>query len=101
MITLFIVAFILSTSYFNSGASWDSAKLFIQNGLLFVGGNQKGEGSDEHKAAAIGDRVGDTFMQGAGVSLNSLSIFLASTFLAFVAIFAKTSWLECSFSDIC
>lgn len=100
-VTFFIVSYILAISFITSGASWESAKVYIQNGLLSISGNQKFEGSDEHKAGAIGDRVGDTFKQGAGVSLNSLSIFLSALFLAFVSAFAKTSWLECVFSDIC
>ena len=56
----FLVAVMMS----NSGGSWDNAKKFIETGKF------GGKGSDAHKAAVIGDTVGDPFKDTSGPSLN-------------------------------
>ena len=58
--------FLLAVFMANSGAAWDNAKKWIEKG------NLGGKGSDAHKAAVVGDTVGDPFKDTAGPSLNIL-----------------------------
>ncbi|MDR0685837.1 MAG: sodium-translocating pyrophosphatase [Dysgonamonadaceae bacterium] len=58
--------FVLAVFMANSGGAWDNAKKYIEEG------NHGGKGSDCHKAAVVGDTVGDPFKDTSGPSLNIL-----------------------------
>ncbi len=81
--------FIVAVMMANSGGAWDNAKKYIEKG------NLGGKGTDVHKAAVIGDTVGDPFKDTAGPSLNIL-IKLMSTvsivFARFVLAFTIFKW---------
>jgi K(+)-stimulated pyrophosphate-energized sodium pump len=63
-----VVSVVLALFMANAGGAWDNAKKFIEQGL--VDGERKG--SELHKAAVVGDTVGDPFKDTSGPSLNIL-----------------------------
>ena len=73
--------FLLAIFMSNSGGSWDNAKKYIESGA--VGG---GKGSDEHKAAVVGDTVGDPFKDTSGPSINILIKLLSMVSIVFAAL---------------
>ncbi|MDY6893466.1 MAG: sodium-translocating pyrophosphatase [Chloroflexota bacterium] len=75
-----IGGFLLAILMANSGGAWDNAKKYIEAGHL------GGKGSDAHKAAVIGDTVGDPFKDTAGPSLNILIKLVGKVAVIFVPI---------------
>ncbi len=61
-----VSGFVLAVMMANSGGAWDNAKKYIE------AGNFGGKGSDSHKAAVVGDTVGDPFKDTAGPAINIL-----------------------------
>jgi K(+)-stimulated pyrophosphate-energized sodium pump len=76
-----IVGVLMALFLNNGGGAWDNAKKFIE------GGKFGGKGSDAHKAAVVGDTVGDPFKDTAGPSLHVLVKLLATTTLVLAALF--------------
>jgi K(+)-stimulated pyrophosphate-energized sodium pump len=78
-----IAGILMATFFNNSGGAWDNAKKFIESGQ-YEGG---GKGSDPHKAAVVGDTLGDPFKDTAGPSLHVLIKLLATITLVLAPLF--------------
>ena len=74
---------VLAISSANSGGAWDNAKKYIE------AGNLGGKGTDTHKAAVVGDTVGDPLKDTSGPSLNILIKLSAILSLVFVPFFVE------------
>ncbi|HHW14058.1 MAG TPA: sodium/proton-translocating pyrophosphatase, partial [Firmicutes bacterium] len=72
-----ITGFVMAIMMANSGGAWDNAKKFIEEG------NHGGKGSEPHRAAVVGDTVGDPFKDTSGPSLNILIKLVSMVSLVF------------------
>ncbi|MHC4157733.1 MAG: sodium-translocating pyrophosphatase [Planctomycetota bacterium] len=84
--------FVLAVTLNNAGGIWDNAKKYIEKGF------HGGKGSDAHKAAVVGDTVGDPFKDTSGPSLNILIKLMSMVSVVFAGVIVKfapiiESWL--------
>jgi K(+)-stimulated pyrophosphate-energized sodium pump len=76
-----ITGILMATLMNNSGGAWDNAKKYIESGVY------GGKGSETHKAAVVGDTVGDPFKDTAGPSLHVLIKLLSTITLVMAPLF--------------
>ena len=76
-----IAGILMATFFNNGGGAWDNAKKYIETGAF------GGKGSDTHKAAVVGDTVGDPFKDTAGPSLHVLIKLLSTITLVLAPLF--------------
>jgi K(+)-stimulated pyrophosphate-energized sodium pump len=78
-----VVGFLLAIFMANAGGAWDNAKKYIEGGAF------GGKGSDAHKAAVVGDTVGDPFKDTAGPSMNILIKVMSVIAVVFAPLFTR------------
>jgi len=83
-----VTGFCLAIFMLNAGGAWDNAKKFIE------AGNHEGKGSDNHKAAVIGDTVGDPLKDTAGPSFNILITLASTVSIVFVGLATRFSLID-------
>jgi K(+)-stimulated pyrophosphate-energized sodium pump len=76
-----VTGFMLAVMMANSGAAWDNAKKYIEKG------HHGGKGSNAHKAAVVGDTVGDPFKDTSGPSINILIKLMSIVAVVFSSLF--------------
>ena len=79
--------FLIAVFMSNSGGAWDNAKKYIESGV------HGGKGSDCHKAAVVGDTVGDPFKDTSGPAINILIKLLSMVSIVFAALVVSFSIL--------
>ncbi|MPM32366.1 putative K(+)-stimulated pyrophosphate-energized sodium pump [bioreactor metagenome] len=80
-----VTGFVMAVMMSNAGGAWDNAKKYIEAGAF------GGKGSSNHKAAVVGDTVGDPFKDTSGPSINILIKLLSVVSIVFATIFIKFS----------
>lgn len=75
-----VSGFLIAVFMSNSGGAWDNAKKYIESGT------HGGKGSENHKAAVVGDTVGDPFKDTAGPAINILIKLLSMISIVFAAV---------------
>jgi K(+)-stimulated pyrophosphate-energized sodium pump len=80
-----VTGFILAVMMANAGGSWDNAKKYIE------GGEHGGKGSDCHKAAVVGDTVGDPLKDTSGPSINILIKLVSMVSIVFASFIVQNS----------
>ena len=83
-----VCGFILAVMMANSGGAWDNAKKYIERGA------HGGKGSDAHKAAVVGDTVGDPFKDTSGPSINILIKLLSMVSIVFASLVISFSLIK-------
>ncbi len=83
-----VSGFAIAIMMANSGGAWDNAKKFIETGHF------GGKGSDNHKAAVVGDTVGDPFKDTAGPSVNILIKLLSMVSIVFAGVVVKFNLID-------
>ena len=81
LIGVILSGLLLALFMANAGATWDNAKKYIEDGHF------GGKGSDAHKAAVVGDTVGDPFKDTAGPALNALIKVINTLAIVFAPLF--------------
>ena len=79
--------FLMAVFMSNAGGAWDNAKKYIESGVF------GGKGSDSHKAAVVGDTVGDPFKDTSGPAINILIKLLSMVSIVFAALVVRFSLL--------
>ncbi|MBE6637420.1 MAG: sodium-translocating pyrophosphatase [Ruminococcaceae bacterium] len=82
-----ITGFLLAIFMSNAGGAWDNAKKYVESG------NYGGKGSRAHKAAVVGDTVGDPFKDTAGPAINILIKLLSMVSIVFASVVVAFSLL--------
>lgn len=83
-----VCGFVLAVMMANSGGAWDNAKKYIEEGHF------GGKGSSNHKAAVVGDTVGDPFKDTSGPSLNILIKLMSMVSIVFAGFIIKNSFFK-------
>lgn len=82
-----VTGFALAVFMSNAGGAWDNAKKYIESG------HHGGKGSKQHKAAVVGDTVGDPFKDTSGPSINILIKLLSTISIVFAPFLALIPWI--------
>ena len=83
-----VTGFVLAVMMSNAGGAWDNAKKYIE------AGHHGGKGSESHKAAVVGDTVGDPFKDTSGPSINILIKLTSMVSIVFVGLVVAVSLIH-------